>query len=82
MSLLVKNIGAIVGIDESGRERIEGKAMSEITILEKAWLVTEGDRIEDYGTMDKLPHIEDCEVLDAEGGWLFPSFCDSHTHIV
>lgn len=82
MSLLVKNIGAIVGIDESGRERIEGKAMSEITILEKAWLVTEGDRIKDYGTMDKLPHIEDCEVLDAEGGWLFPSFCDSHTHIV
>ena len=82
MSLLVKNIGAIVGIDESGRERIEGKAMSEITILEKAWLVTEGDRIEDYGTMDKLPHIEDCEVLDAEDGWLFPSFCDSHTHIV
>lgn len=82
MSLLVKNIGAIVGIDESGRERIEGKAMSEITILERAWLVTEGDRIKDYGTMDKLPHIEDCEVLDAEGGWLFPSFCDSHTHIV
>ena len=82
MSLLVKNIGAIVGIDESGRERIEGKAMSEITILEKAWLVTEGDRIKDYGTMDKLPHIEDCEVLNAEGGWLFPSFCDSHTHIV
>ena len=82
MSLLVKNIGAIVGIDESGRERIEGKAMSEITILENAWLVTEGDRIKDYGTMDKLPHIEDCEVLDAEGGWLFPSFCDSHTHIV
>ena len=82
MSLLVKNIGAIVGIDESGRERIEGKAMSEITILEKAWLVTEDDRIKDYGTMDKLPHIEDCEVLDAEGGWLFPSFCDSHTHIV
>lgn len=82
MSLLVKNIGSIVGIDESGRERVEGRAMSEIAILENGWLLTDGDRIKDYGTMDKLPHIEDCEVLDAEGGWLFPSFCDSHTHIV
>ena len=32
--------------------------------------------------MDSLPSAEGCEVLDAEGGWLFPSFCDSHTHIV
>ena len=82
MSLLVKNIGTLVGIDESGRLRVEGKAMSEIGMLEKAWLLTDGDRIKEYGTMDKLPDIENCEVLDAEGGWLFPSFCDSHTHIV
>lgn len=24
----------------------------------------------------------DCTVVDAEGGMLFPSFCDSHTHLV
>lgn len=82
MSLLVKNIGTLVGIDESGRLRVEGKAMADITTLENAWLLTDGERIKDYGTMDKLPSVEDCEVLDAEGGWLFPSFCDSHTHIV
>ena len=82
MSLLVKNIGTLVGVDESGRLKVEGKAMAEIGILENAWLLTDGDRIKDYGTMDKLPNIENCEVLDAEGGWLFPSFCDSHTHIV
>lgn len=82
MSLLVKNIGTLVGIDESGRLRVEGKAMADITTLENAWLLTDGERIKDYGTMDKYPSVEDCEVLDAEGGWLFPSFCDSHTHIV
>ena len=82
MSLLVKNIGTLVGIDESGRLRVEGKAMAEIGMLENAWLLTDGDRIKDYGTMERLPHIENCEVLDAKGGWLFPSFCDSHTHIV
>ncbi|MBQ3243630.1 MAG: imidazolonepropionase [Bacteroidaceae bacterium] len=82
MSLLVKNIGTIVGIDESGRTRVSGKAMGEITMLENAWLLTDGTRIKDYGTMDILPNEEGHEVIDAQGGWLFPSFCDSHTHIV
>ncbi len=82
MNLLVKNIGTIVGIDESGRTRVSGKAMDEIAMLENAWLLTDGTRIKDYGTMDTLPAEESCEVIDAQGGWLFPSFCDSHTHIV
>ena len=82
MSLLVKNIGCIVGIDESGRTRVAGKEMADIGMLENAWLLTDGERIGSYGTMDTLPHEEGHEVIDAKGGWLFPSFCDSHTHIV
>ena len=82
MSLLVKNIGCIVGIDESGRTRVAGKEMANIGMLENAWLLTDGERIDSYGTMDNLPPTEDCEIIDARGGWLFPSFCDSHTHIV
>lgn len=82
MNLLVKNIGTIVGIDESGRTRVSGKEMGEIAMLDNAWLLTDGARIKDYGTMDALPAEEDCRVIDAQGGWLFPSFCDSHTHIV
>ena len=80
--MLVKNIGTIVCIDESGRTRVSGKAMGEITMLDNAWLLTDGARIKDYGTMDTPPAEEDCKVIDAQGGWLFPSFCDSHTHIV
>ena len=82
MSLLVKNIGCIVGIDESGRTKVAGKEMAGIGTLENAWLLTDGERIGGYGTMDTLPSAEGYEVLDAKGGWLFPSFCDSHTHIV
>ena len=82
MNLLVKNIGTIVGIDESGRTRVSGKAMGEITMLENAWLLTDGTRIKDYGTMDSVPAEGKYEVIDARSGWLFPSFCDSHTHIV
>ena len=82
MSLIVKNIGCIVGIDESRRTRVAGKEMGEIGMLENAWLLTDGDRIADYGTMETFTPIDGCEVIDAQGGWLFPSFCDSHTHIV
>ena len=82
MSLLVKNIGCIVGTDESGRTRVAGEDMANIGILENAWLLTDGERIRSYGTMENVPHEEEHKVIDAEGGWLFPSFCDSHTHIV
>ncbi len=82
MSLLVKNIGCIVGIDESGRTRVSGKEMATIATLEDAWLLTDGERIKDYGTMEKVPSLNNVEIIDACGGWLFPSFCDSHTHIV
>ena len=82
MNLLVKNIGTIVGIDESGRKRVSGKEMNEIAMLGNAWLITDCTRIKDYGTMDSMPSEDGYEVIDARGGWLFPSFCDSHTHIV
>ena len=80
--MLIKNIGTIVGIDESGRTRVSGKAMGEITMLKNAWLLTDSTRIKDYGTMDSVPAEGGYEVIDARSGWLFPSFCDSHTHIV
>lgn len=82
MSLLVKNIGTIAGIDESGRTRLAGEEMSRIGTLDNAWLLTDGNRIKEYGTMESQPCEEGHTVIDAKGGWLFPSFCDSHTHIV
>lgn len=82
MRLLIKNIGTLAGIDESGRIRVAGKDMNNIATLENCWLLTEGERIKDYGTMDTMPSDEGCYVVDAEGGWLLPSYCDSHTHIV
>ena len=82
MNLLIKNIGTLVGIDESGRTRVAGKEMDVLTSIEDAWLTTNGERIGNYGTMDNIPNAEGYEVVDAQCGWLFPSFCDSHTHIV
>ena len=81
--LLVKNIAKIVGVDESGRLRVEGSAMNTLGEIDNAWLLVENDRIAAYGTMDKMPEVAPgTEIVDAEGGMLFPSFCDSHTHLV
>lgn len=83
MKMLVKNIGRIVGIDRDGRERICGADMDRMELCEGAWLATEGERIADFGSMEQMPDEEGFDsVIDAEGGMLFPSFCDSHTHLV
>ncbi|MEE1206733.1 MAG: imidazolonepropionase [Muribaculaceae bacterium] len=53
------------------------------TALADAWLRTSPDgTIAAMGLMASLPQPGDSEVVDARGGWLLPSFCDSHTHIV
>ena len=47
MSLLVKNIGMLVGIDEKGCAFRCGKDLDEVLMLADAWLLTDGDRIAD-----------------------------------
>ncbi|MBQ8580839.1 MAG: imidazolonepropionase [Alistipes sp.] len=82
MSLLIYNIGTIVGIDAERRERIAGAEMDQLGRLDNAYLLADKGRIVAFGPMEELPAIEVEERLDAEGGTLFPSFCDSHTHLV
>lgn len=82
MKLLIKNIGTIVGIDSRHRARIAGEEMDRLERLDDAFLVAEDGRIAAFGKMEDLHDEPFDEVLDAEGGTLFPSFCDSHTHLV
>lgn len=82
MRLLIKNIGTIVGIDTEHRERIAGRAMDQLGRIDNAYLLAEDGRIASFGPMEELPSLDADKVLDAEGGTLFPSFCDSHTHLV
>lgn len=82
MKLLIKNIGTIVGIDSRHRARIAGEEMDRLERLDDAFLVADEGRIVAFGRMEDLHDEPFDEVLDAEGGTLFPSFCDSHTHLV
>ena len=82
MRLLIRNIARIAGIDESGRDRVCGAEMDRLGTLDDAWLLADGERIAAYGPMSALPEGEFDATVDAGGGMLFPSFCDSHTHLV
>lgn len=82
MTLLVENIGRIVGIRTAQERRICGAEMDRLPTLDDAWLLCEGERIAAYGPMSQLPAATPDRVVDAGGGMLFPSFCDSHTHLV
>uniref|UniRef100_UPI004057C32F imidazolonepropionase n=1 Tax=Alistipes sp. TaxID=1872444 RepID=UPI004057C32F len=79
MKRLIKNIGMLVGTLPAGILRKQGAEMKELEMTPSAWLLLENGRIVDYGTG---PEPEADEVVDAEGMWLFPSFCDAHTHLV
>lgn len=80
--MIITNIGKIYGIAENLSTALRGKAMSNIGSIENAWLRIDGSKFSEWGTMDKLPTDTENIVVDAKGGFLFPSFCDSHTHIV
>ena len=81
MKTCIKNIREIVGIVPAGIQRKQGAEMNETGTLSNAWLLIDADRIAAFGPMDRMPQDAD-EYLDAEGGLVMPSFCDSHTHIV
>lgn len=82
MRLLIKNIGRIVGLLPAGQLRVGGSEMDRLGTLADGWLLVDGERIAACGEMASLDGVTADEVVDAEGGMLFPSFCDSHTHLV
>lgn len=88
MKTLIRNIGQIAGIAEAGVMRKEGVSMSETGTLENAWLLIEDDKIACFGSMSDCPDLsqesgqDTFDVIDADGGFVLPAFCDSHSHIV
>jgi imidazolonepropionase len=104
MALLIKNIKAIIQVEETSRMKVAGKEMAHLPVIHNAWLLLAGDRIVDFGTAETTPTYENyglritdyekiahqlfsssahqLEIIDATGRLVFPSFCDSHTHLV
>ena len=85
MSLLIKNIGLLV-VDQHGQSCLRGDEMARLDVLHDAWLLIEDGRFAAFGEGEPaIPPTSDLSPLttiDAQGGAVLPSFCDSHTHLV
>ena len=86
MRLLINNIKELVGIDPNNRPCLRGAEMMQLHTLSNAWLYIKDEIIAGYGSMNQpetqIPDGGDLQKIDATGKMVFPSFCDSHTHLV
>ncbi len=82
MKILIKNISRIVQTEEQPRLLVCGADMAVIGSVENGWLAIKDGIIDDFGNMRSMPEVAGYEIIDATGRLVFPSFCDSHTHLV
>ena len=84
-TLLIKNIKELVQVEyNEPKIAVQGAEMSELPSIENAFLLFENDLIHSFGKMEDCGNLEETanDVIDATGKMVFPSWCDSHTHIV
>ena len=83
--ILIKNIKGLFQAGEDLPVFKAGKEMDNPNMIENAFLAIEDDIIVAYGSMEDWGGItdwRDLEVIDADGKYVLPTFCDSHTHAV
>lgn len=87
MKLILENIKELVQVDPMQRLWVAGKSMAEVQTIKNAYLIVQDELIEDFGPMENLPdsdfETDDLVMeIDCSGKMVFPSYCDSHTHLV
>lgn len=82
--MLITNIKGLVGLHPKDKLVLRGSEMGNLPVLENAWLLIEGNAIKDFGKMSEMPSpvSQLSPQLSAKDKYVFPSWCDSHTHIV
>ena len=85
MKTVIKNISELIQTETTPRKWVAGKDMSHISTIKDAFIEVEEGIITSFGSMEDWNGIEDwnnTDIIDAEGGMVFPTYCDSHTHLV
>ena len=83
MRILIQNIKTIVQANPEPKEQMAGKEMCHLPCIDNGWISIENGLITGVGEMKDVPskaHFD--EIIDASGRLVFPTWCDSHTHIV
>ena len=85
MKIAITNIKQLVQADQQkSRTKSAGNQMAEVPAISDAYVFIEDGIIIDLGKMADIPAIDHKSAveIDASGRFVFPSFCDSHTHLV
>ena len=85
MKTVIKNISKLVQVEHQIRKWVCGSEMSKINTIKDGFIEIQDGIITAFGSMDQWTGIDDwnnTEIIDANGGMVFPSYCDSHTHLV
>ncbi len=86
MKILLENIKELVQVEDETVPFKAGKEMANVKTIKEAFLIIRDEIIEDFGTMSQLKDIyRDDDLLieiDCSDRLVYPSFCDSHTHLV
>lgn len=80
---IIENIAKLVQVEDGApRKWVAGKEMAALRCIDNAFLLIEDGKIANFGPMEKAPQAGVAVRIDAKGGMVLPSFCDSHTHLV
>ena len=88
MTTLITNIKQLVGARETNKPGshgvLRGKELSELPVIETAYLVIETGSIAEFGAMNSIQNstLKIQNKIDASGQMVLPCWCDSHTHLV
>jgi imidazolonepropionase len=86
--ILIENIKELIQVEHKPRKWVAGKEMSNLNTIKDAYLFIKGDGIAAFGKMEELNRQTlfdgnaEVEIINASGKMVFPSFADSHTHLV
>lgn len=85
MKIIIKNISQIIQTERKNIPFLYGKNMRNLNVINDGFIEISNGIITNYGNMSNWSGIDDwnnIKIIDAEGGSVFPSYCDSHTHLV
>ncbi len=86
--ILISNIKKLVQVEKNSVKWVAGANMDKLDTIDNAFLLLRNEIIEDFGKMSELSkkysknQLKEYKVIDAKGKMVFPSFADSHTHLV
>ena len=79
---IIINIKQLVGILKKGETKLCGEEMNNIYTIENAFLEITDNLISGFGKMEDFQINDQYSVFEAKGKIVFPSWNDSHTHLV